>query len=171
MPNINWEEIEGKYGGNFKDYAPAGKFTATFDKVSNRASSTGTIWMEFKPADGDKYAYPKISHPISFNNDAWRQWHMRCLFELFGATKDQAKKAVENCEAKEGKEAIAKMYETSMKKLLEKKPTTEIEVWQEGDYMRADFTAGVRMNRPPVEEKAEDILATGEEVSDEEVPF
>ena len=171
MPIIDWSDIESKYGGNFKDYAPADKYTVKINTVSNRASSTGTVWMEFKPADGEKYAYPKISHPISFNNDAWRQWHMRCLFELFGATKEQAKKAVENCEAKEGKEAICAMYETSMKKLLEKKPSVEIEVWKEGDYMRADFTANVRMSRPPVEEKVEDVIATGEEIADDDMPF
>lgn len=169
--NIDWNSIEEKFGGNFKDYAPAGKFEVKISKANNRASSTGTVWMEFKPDDGDKYAYPKISHPISFNNDAWRQWHMRCLFELFGATKDQAKKAVENCESKDGKEAICKSYETSMQKLLEKKPTVEIEVWEEGDYMRADFNSGVRMNKPQVEEKSEDPTAGVEEVEEDSIPF
>lgn len=169
--DINWEEIEGKYGTAFKDYAPAGKFEVKVSKANNRASSTGTVWMEFKPDDGDKYAYPKISHPISFNNDAWRQWHMRCLFELFGATKDQAKKAVENCESKDGKEAICKSYEASMQKLLEKKPTVEIEVWEEGGYSRADFNSSVRMNKPQVEEKAEDPIAGAEEIEEDSIPF
>ena len=169
--NINWEEIEGKYGGSFKDYAPDGKFEVKISKVNNRASSTGTVWMEFKPDDGDKYAYPKISHPISFNNDSWRQWHMRCLFELLGATKEQAKKAVENCESKDGKEAICKSYEVSMQKLLEKKPTVEIEVWEEGGYSRADFNSSVRMNKPQVEEKKEDPLAGAEEISEDDIPF
>lgn len=170
--SIDWSAIEEKYGGNFKDYAPAGKHEVKMGGANNRASSTGTIWLELKPLDGEKYAYPKISHPISFNNDAWRQWHMRCLFELLGATKDQAKKAVENCEAKEEKEAIAKAYETSMKKLLEKKPSVEIEVWEENGYMRADFNASVRMNKPQQkEEKAEDVIEGAEEISDEDIPF
>lgn len=164
--SIDWTSIEEKYGR----YAPAGKYKVKIGSVANHTSSTGTVWIEFKPA-GDKYAYPKIGHPISFNNDAWRQWHMRCLFELFGATKDQAKKAVENCESKDGKEAICKSYEASMQKLLEKKPTVEIEVWEEGDYPRADFTANVRMNRPPVEEKAEDPIAGAEEIEEDSNPF
>ena len=168
--NINWEEIEGKYGGSFKDYAPAGKYKVKIGSVANRASSTGTVWIEFKPAD-DKYAYPKIGHPISFNNDAWRQWHMRCLFELFGATKDQAKKAVENCEGEGGKEAICKMYESAMQRLIKKNPEVEIEVWEEGGYTRADFNNSVRMNKPQTEEKQEDILSSSEEISDEEIPF
>ena len=169
--SIDWSSIEEKYGGNFKDYAKAGKYKVKMGGVANRASSTGTVWIEFKPADDD-YAYPKIGHPISFNNDAWRQWHMRCLFELFGASKDQAKKAVETCEGKGEKEAICKAYENAMKKLLEKKPEVEIEVWEEGGYARADFNSNVRMNKPQEETKEEEpVFEDTEEISDEDVPF
>ncbi len=168
--SIDWTSIEEKFGGNFKDYAPAGKHKVKMGSVANHTSSTGTVWIEFKPAD-DKYAYPKIGHPISFNNDAWRQWHMRCLFELFGATKDQAKKAVETCEGKDGKEAICASYENAMKKLIDKKPEVEIEVWEEGGYTRADFTANVRMNRPPEGTEPESVLDGAEEISEDEIPF
>ena len=178
---INWSEAEEKAGNQFKDYAPSGIYKVKVVSVDHHvAGEKGSIAQDFKFAEDEAYQYPKVTHWLSFNNDNWRFIHNRSLMMLFGATKEQAQKAIETCEGKSKKEDIIKAYQQTYERLLAKKPEVEIEVWPDGKYSRADFTASsVRMSHPddePYEKKdsTDEILDSAEEVkldADLDIPF
>lgn len=176
---INWGEAEEKAGGNFKDYAPAGTHKVKLVSVDHHeAGQNGSIAQDFKFAEDDSYQYPKVTHWLSFKNDNWRFIHNRSLMMLFGASKENAQKAIEICESKSKKEDIVKAYQQAYERLIAKKPEVEIEVWPDGKYSRADFTSSsVRMSHPDDEpyeksETGDDIMQSGEEISlDTDLPF
>lgn len=177
--SIDWNALEEENKGNFKDYAADGKYTVKCIGIEVKEVGTnGSVVQKFQFEETD-VAYPTADHWLSFKNDNWRQWHNKQLMVLLGASEENAKKAVEMCESKDGKDAIVKAYEDTYKKLLAKKPTVEIEVFTEGKYARADFTSNkVRMNRPDDDKKSaenNDTVPTVDEVSDEisvdDIPF
>ena len=178
---INWGEAEEKAGGQFKDYAPSGTYKVKVISVDHHeAGQNGSIAQDFKFAETDDYQFPKVTHWLSFKNDNWRFIHNRSLMVLFGATKEQAQKAIETCESKSKKEDIIKAYQQTYERLLAKKPAVEIEVWPDGKYSRADFTASsVRMSHPDDEpyqksNGGDEILDGAEEVkldADLDIPF
>lgn len=174
MSSINWEELANNYN-KFKDYAQPGTYKVKVASVENREASTGTVWQEFKFEDSDQYAFPKVSHPISNKNANWRAWHWKCLFELLGATEDNAKKAVESCEGKGNFDQVKEAYLNAMSRLVAKHPEVEIEVWNDGQYSRADFNDRVRMSHPddaPRQSSASNSPLEGAvEINDSEVPF
>lgn len=178
MPNINWDEVQDKMGGSFKNYYADGKYTAKCDSVEiKEVGSNGSVIMKFHFEEGKDGQYPTADHWLSFKNDAWRQWHNKCLMVMLGATEDAAKKAVEMAESKDGKDNIIKGYEACYKKLLAKKPEVEIEIYTENGYARAEFldrsVAMPHGNEPAKENKGDDVLAGAEEVdlSDADLPF
>lgn len=174
---INWGEAEEKAGNQYKDYAPAGTYKVKVVGIDiHEAGKNGSIAQDFKMAEDDNYQYPKITHWLSFKNENWRFIHNRQLMMLFGATKDQAQKAVETCEGKGDKNAIANAYQQAYDRLLKKQPEVEIEVWPDGKYSRADFTStSVRMSHPDDEpyQKSDDVISSGEEITIEQddLPF
>lgn len=181
MP-INWEEAE-KFD-KFKPYADDGKYIVKCNGVEIKEVGTkGSVIMKFKFDEGD-VAYPTVDHWMSFNNTNWRGYHNQRLLEMFGLTKEQARKSVDLCEKTDDKETIMKAYQQIFDKLLAKKPEVEIEVYTEAgqngnDYARADFTSPtVRMRNDKSEDKqqpAGDVLPTEMEVASDinldEVPF
>lgn len=174
--DINWDELSDQFGGKYKDYCPAGIWKAKVDTVEHRVAKTGTIWEEFKFQDGENYAYPKVSHPLSSKNANWRKWHWKELFVFLGATDENAKKAVAACESKGDFDKIAQAYLSSMERLVAKHPEVEIEAWKDGKYMRADFNARVRMSNPDDEKPApiEDPFEGATEATDidaGDIPF
>ena len=168
---IDWDAIEAEQGGNFKDYAVDGKYKVKVSKVDIKIVGTnGSIAQDFFFEDTD-VKYPKATHWLSLKNINWRRLHQRNLMMLLGATKEAAQKAVEMCEAKDGNKAtLINAYQAMYDKLIAKAPEVEIEVWQDGDYKRGEFTdKTVRMSKPgdskPVKkEDTTDILAEAEEV-------
>ena len=177
MAALDWDAMSEQYGSKYKDYAPAGIWKAKVDSVENRKSSTGTIWQEFKFQDSEKYAFPKVSHPLSEKNANWRAWHWKELFMLMGATEENAKKAVESCEGKANFTQIQAAYCSAMERLVNKHPEIEIETWKDGKYMRADFNDHVRLNHPddePYQSSNDNPLEGAEEATDidsESIPF
>lgn len=182
--SINWDELQEKQGGNFKNFYADGDYTVKCDGVEIKEVGTkGSVIMKFHFEEGKDGQYPTADHWLSFNNDAWRQWHNKCLMVVLGATDDAAKKAVEMAESKSGKENVIKGYEACYKKLLAKKPEVKIEIYTElnendgKEYARAEFKdRSVNMNNGNKKEKkepAEDIIAQGEEVnlSEADLPF
>lgn len=139
--SIDWNSVQESAGGNFKNYYADGKYKAKCDGVEiKEVGSNGSVIMKFHFEDTSEAQYPTADHWLSFKNDAWRQWHNKCLMVVLGATDDGAKKAVEMAESKGGKENIIKGYEACYKKLLAKKPEVEIEVYtDEKGYARAEF--------------------------------
>lgn len=174
MSSINWDELASNYN-KYKDYAQPGIYKVKVASVENREASTGTVWQEFKFEDSDQYAFPKVSHPISSKNANWRAWHWKCLFELLGATEDNAKKAVESCEGKGAFDQVKEAYLNAMARLVARHPEVEIEVWSDGQYSRADFDDRVRMSRPDDTPRqsstSNDPLEGAVEIKGEEIPF
>lgn len=170
MSNINWDALAEENQGNFKQYAADGKYTVKCVGVEIKEVGTnGSVVQKFQFEETD-VQFPTADHWLSFRNAGWRQWHNKNLMVLLGASEENAKKAVELCESKDGKDSIVKAYEQTYKKLLSKKPEVEIEVFTDGKYASADFVSeSVRMNRPEEGEKKadEDVIPTADEVSDE----
>lgn len=183
--SINWDEVQSNAGGDYKNYYADGDYTAKCDGVEIKEVGTnGSVIMKFHFEEGKDGQFPTADHWLSFKNDAWRQWHNKCLMVVLGATDDAAKKAVEMAESKDGKENIIKGYEACYKKLLAKKPEVKIEVYTEfnesngKEYARAEFKdRNVAMphgdEQKGKKETAEDIIAQGEEVnlSEADLPF
>lgn len=178
--SIDWSDVQDKAGGSFKNYYADGKYTAKCDGVEiKEVGQNGSVIMKFHFEETDEAQYPTADHWLSFKNDAWRQWHNKCLMVVLGATDDAAKKAVEMAESKSGKDNIVKAYEQVYKKLLAKKPEVEIEVYTENNYARAEFldrsVAMPHGDEPAKENKGDDVLAGAEDASGEipmeDLPF
>lgn len=138
--SIDWNSVQESAGGNFKNYYADGDYKAKCDGVEiKEVGQNGSVIMKFHFEEGDDGQFPTADHWLSFKNDAWRQWHNKCLMVVLGATEDAAKKGVEMAESKSGKENIIKGYEACYKKLLAKKPEVDIEVYTENNYARAEF--------------------------------
>lgn len=181
----DWKVLKEEMSGNFKEYADDGKYTVKCDGVEiKEVGSNGSVIMKFHFEDKDDAQFPTADHWLSFKNDNWRKWHNRCLMIVLGASEENAEKAVDMAESKDGKDNIIKGYETCYKKLLSKKPEVEIEVFTEDKYARAEFTdRSVAM--PHGEESKpkstgevvspdsikDDPLEGAEEVSLEDLPF
>ena len=175
---INWDDVQEKVGGNFKNFYADGTYKAKCNGVEiKEVGSNGSVIMKFSFEEDDKGKFPTADHWLSFKNDNWRVWHNKCLMVVLGATEEAAKKAVEMAESKDDKDSIIKGYEACYKKLLAKKPVVEIEVFTEDKYARAEFTdRSVAMphdNEKQEESKGESIIDQGEPVdlSDAELPF
>lgn len=185
MSTLDWDSIQQNAGGEYKNFYEDGNYTVKCDGVEiKEAGTNGSVIMKFHFEEGKDGQYPTADHWLSFKNDAWRQWHNKCLMVVLGATDDAAKKAVEMAESKSGKENIIKGYEACYKKLLAKKPEVKIEVYTElnenngKEYARAEFKdRNVAMphgnEQKEKKETAEDIIAQGEEVnlSEADLPF
>ena len=181
MASIDWDKVEEDNKGNYKDYAPEGVYKTKIKEVILKEASTGSKGVEFRLADNKDWAFPKYGAVawVSTKNDSWRIHHMKELFVVLGFTEEQARKAVEQCEAKEDK--LAEAYYDMFKKALPKAKEVEIEVFYKNDddeYTTWDFTSNkVRMNRPEKDkksEKKEDVLADAVELTTEEttdLPF
>lgn len=178
--SINWAEAEEKAGGNFKAFMADGDYKVKCDGVEiKEVGQNGSVIMKFHFEDHENGQFPTADHWLSFKNDSWRYIHNKRLMQLFGATEDAAKKAVEMAESKEGKDSIVKGYDACYKKLLTKKPEVEIEVYtDESGYARAEFKdRGVAMphgDAPQKESKgSDDIISQGSEVdlSEVDLPF
>lgn len=176
MANLDWDNIESEMGGNYKKFYADGKYTAKCDGVEIKdVGQNGSTIMKFHFEETSEAQYPTADHWLSWNNDNWRAWHNKCLMVVLGATDAAAKKAVEVCESKDGKDAKVKAYDATYKKLLAKKPTVEIEVYTENNYARAEFLdRSVNMNNGNKKEDkkpTETIVEEGEEIELDSLPF
>ena len=179
--SINWKEAEEQMSGNFKAYATDGIYTTKCDGVEiKEVGDKGSVIMKFHFEDAGDVQFPTADHWLSFKNDNWRYIHNKRLMMVLGASEDNAKKAVEMAESKDGKENVIKGYEACYKKLLAKKPEVEIEVFTEKGYARAEFT-DKRVAMPHGEESqpkettgqvvSPDSIKDDEEVDLSEIPF
>lgn len=177
---IDWNSVQENAGGNYKNFYADGDYTVKCDGVEiKEVGDKGSVIMKFHFEETNEAQYPTADHWLSFKNDNWRIWHNKCLMEVLGATEDNAKKAVEVCESKEGKANKMKAYESAFKKLTAKKPEVGIEVYTEGNYARAEFkdrrVAMPHDNEPAKEDKGGDLLSMGEEASEDidlsDMPF
>lgn len=174
--STDWDKLQDEMGGKFKNYANNGKHTVKCNSIEvKEVGQNGSIIMKFGFEETD-VQYPTADHWLSFKNENWRKWHNKCLMVVLGASEDNAKKAVDICEGKSGKDNIVKAYESAYKKLIAKSPEVEIEVYPDGDYARAEFTdRSVAMPHGDEDKakKSDDPLEGAEEVdlSESDLPF
>lgn len=168
MANIDWDDIESKYGKTH--YATEGKYTVKcVDVEVKQVGSKGSVIEKFIFEESDGLKYPTADHWISKNNDNFRAHHQKALMVLLGASEANARLAVEKAEAKDFDYAV-KAYEAAFKALLKKEPEVEIEVFPDGDYSSAEFTdRSVAM--PHDNAKKSSSSDNEEEIDLSEIPF
>lgn len=191
MANLDWNTIEAEANTNknFLDYAPNGEHTVKVDEVTKRDNGKG--WFEFAFVDG-KYKYPKLSFAF-FSDDKvnFRAHYYKEVMKQLGASEDAARKAVEVCEGKSGRENVFKAYTDAFNRLAKKHPELTIEVRDQYDrdgnpvtsangtiYGESVFArkSGLQFSSnsaQKTEKKSDDPLDGAEEVdlSDTDLPF
>lgn len=142
MASINWDSIDEEYaGGDFKDYAPEGTYDVKLAGIEvKQAGNKGNYIVKFKFAETDRYQFPTADHWISKDKANWRIKHMKELLTVLGGSEDNAKKVCEMAESKDDFEYAVKAYEKAFSTLASKSVETEIEVYPDGKYSRAEFT-------------------------------
>lgn len=186
MPTFNWGEMEEKAGGNFSPYAEVGTHTAKVETIDVRetknAQGNTTYWMDFIFAD-EGAKFPKISHAISFKNDAWRRVHFMRILKELGIAEEKAKQAIEQSEGKKGAENIVAAYHSVFDRATAKHPSVEVDVFEDDKlnpktgrpYMRADFKnkaiAFGRGNNKPAPAKQESLIDGAGQVDLSTLPF
>lgn len=176
---INWEQVDEQYANNnFKEYAPEGTFKVKVVDATARQVKGGAYVMDFEFEEDDKYQYPKAGCFISKDKDNWRYHYVKNLFMVLGAPEDKSKQVIEKAEEKGDYDFAVKTYEASFKRLLQKKPETEINVYFSGNVSKkgnpinnSEFTdSRVKMKRK--EEKVEAVVGDIEVIpTDDEIPF
>lgn len=187
MANLDWSTIEAEANTNknFLDYAPNGEHTVKVDEVTKRDNGKG--WFEFTFVDGE-YKYPKLSFAF-FGDDKvnFRAHYYKEVMKQLGASEEAARKAVEVCEGKSGRENIFKAYADAFNRLAKKHPELTIEVRDQFDrdgnpvrsangttYSESVFSRKSGLQFPSngvkkTETKAEDILEEGKEAEEIEI--
>ena len=133
MSNLDWNTIEKEATTNkqYLDYAPNGEHTVKVKEATKRDNGNG--WFEFTFEDTE-YKFPKLSFALF--SDAkinYRAHYYKEVMKLLGCTEDQARKAVEVCEGKDGRENVFKAYADAFGKLAKKHPQMTIEVRDQYD--------------------------------------
>ena len=130
---LNWDDIEKEATTNkqFLDYAPNGEHTVKVKEAKGKDNGNG--WFEFTFEDTE-YKFPKLS--FAFFGDAkinYRAHYYKEVMKLLGCTEDQARKAVDVCEGKDGRENVFKAYADAFSKLAKKHPQIAVEVRDQYD--------------------------------------
>lgn len=174
---IDWEDVEKTYGKKYKDWAEEGKYKVKVADVEvKQVGSNGNYVEKFIFEETPDLKFPTCDHWISKKNDAWRVHNQKNLLVFFGASENNAREAVEKIEAK-GFDEAAKTYGASLKKLINKHPEVEIEVYADGKYSRSTFTDRSVYNKPKdlkpatAEITDDDITLEADELSIEDIPF
>ena len=177
---MDWDKLDSEYKSNFKDYAADGYYEVKLDSVTQKTAGTGTIFFEFNFEEGEDVKYPKVSR-VLFKDEkkSFRCYHYRNIMMVLGATKEAAQKAVESCEKKANREAIADAYTQMFNRLAQKHPTIALEVTTEinngKQYAHGEFAdKTIHFSNNKSTEKKGDILPTDNDLSgdvDLDVPF
>lgn len=178
---FNWDELDSEFSSDFKPYAEDGKYTVTLESVTQKTAGTGTIFFEFNFKEDENCQYPKVSR--AFFKDEKRKFrahHYKEIMKVLGASEDNARKAVEACEGKANREAIADTYTQTFNRLAQKHPTLEIDVTTEENtgksYARGEFhDPSIHFSNKKQESKPAEVVPTDSEVSDDldidSIPF
>lgn len=129
VASINWDSIESENKKEFKDYAANGTYTVALDSVTLKTFDNGGQVFEFAFEETDTTKYPLYQKSF-FKDESknFRCYHYRNIMMVLGASKENAQKAVETCEGKANREAIADAYTQMFNRLAQKHPKVEIEV-------------------------------------------
>lgn len=178
---FDWDNMDDEFKSSFKQYAEDGTYEVKLDTVTKKVASTGSIFFEFNFEEGDDVKYPKISRAL-FKDEKkkFRAYHYRNIMMVLGATKEAAQKAVETCERRADREAVADAYVQTFNRLAQKHPKVKLEVSTEvnngKEYARGEFAdPSVHFsnnNKPSAPATSVDILPEDGAVDmDLEIPF
>lgn len=164
--SIDWDTLDNEYSNNFKAYAEDGDHEAKLESVTQKVAGTGTIFFEFNFEEGEDVKYPKVSRAF-FKDEKknFRMHHYKEIMKVLGASEDNARKAVEVCEGKANREAIADAYTQTFNKLAQKHPTIKLEVSTETNqgksYARGEFKdPAVHFSNNKKESKPVEVVPT-----------
>lgn len=179
---LNMNEAKEEFGSKFKPYAGDGLYEVKLKDVTKKVANTGTIFFEFNFEESDEAQYPKISRAL-FRDEKqkFRAFHYAQIMMVLGATEETATKAVNACENKANREAVADAYVQMFNRLAQKHPKVKIEVSTEvnngKEYARGEFadpSVHFSNNSKPAT-KSVDVLPDEVEVDTDidldEVPF
>ena len=175
---MDWNKLEEEYKSDFKPYVEDGKYTVVLDSVTQKTTSGGSIVFEFNFQEDENCQYPKISRFL-FKDEKknFRMLHYRNIMMVLGAKKEAAQKAVETCESKANREAIADTYTQTFNRLAQKHPKVELVVTTETnngkDYAHGEFAdKTVRFsNSSNIKQKPADELPSDDEIPLDGIPF
>ena len=181
MGNIDWDKLEEENKSEFKPYAKNGTHEVELESVTQKTAGTGTIFFEFNFKEGDDVQYPKVSRAL-FKDEkkSFRIHHYKEIMVVLGASETNARKAVEVCEGKSNREAIADAYTETFNRLAQKHPKVKLEVTTETnngkDYARGEFAdERVHFSGKKQANKSTEVIPTDDEVSGdislEDLPF
>lgn len=180
--NIDWNKIEEENKSDFKPYADDGTYEVELDSVTQKTAGTGTIFFEFNFKEDEDVQYPKVSRSL-FKDEkmSFRIHHYKEIMKVLGANEDKARKAVEVCEGKPNREAIADAYTETFNRLAQKHPTVKIEVSRDlgsngKSYARSEFAdPSIHFSNNNKTSKSAEVLPTDSEVADDldldSIPF
>lgn len=178
--SFNWDELDSQFANQFKAYAENGTYDVKLESVTQKVAGTGTIFFEFNFEETEDTKFPKISRAF-FKDEKknFRMHHYKEIMKVLGASEDNARKAVEVCEGKANRDAIADAYTQTFNKLAQKHPTIKLEVSTEvnqgKEYARGEFKDpavhfGNKKESKPAEVVPTDIPEEGEDLLDS-IPF
>ena len=174
---IDWNKIEEENKSDFKPYADDGTYEAELDNVTQKTAGTGTIFFEFNFKEDD-VQYPKVSRSL-FKDEkmSFRIHHYKEIMKVLGASEDKARKAVEVCEGKPNREAIADAYTETFNRLAQKHPKVKIEVSRDlgsngKSYARSEFAdPSIHFSNNNKTSKPAEVLPTEDDIDALEIPF
>lgn len=177
---FNWDELDSQFANQFKAYAEEGTYDVKLDSVTQKVAGTGTIFFEFNFEEGEEVKYPKISRAF-FKDEKknFRIHHYKEIMKVLGASEENARKAVEVCEGKANREAIADAYTQTFNKLAQKHPTIKLEVSTEvnqgKEYARGEFKdPSVHFSNNKKESKPAEVVPTDipeDDIDLSDIPF
>ena len=174
---IDWNKIEEENKSDFKPYADDGPYEVELDNVTQKTAGTGTIFFEFNFKEDD-VQYPKVSRSL-FKDEkmSFRIHHYKEIMKVLGASEDKARKAVEVCEGKPNREAIADAYTETFNRLAQKHPKVKIEVSRDlgsngKSYARSEFAdPSIHFSNNNKTSKPAEVLPTEDDIDALEIPF
>lgn len=175
--NIDWDKIEEENKSDFKPYADDGTYEVELDNVTQKTAGTGTIFFEFNFKEDD-VQYPKVSRSL-FKDEkmSFRIHHYKEIMKVLGASEDKARKAVEVCEGKSNREAIADAYTETFNRLAQKHPKVKIEVSRDlgsngKNYARGEFAdPSIHFSNNNKTSKPAEVLPTEDDIDALDIPF
>lgn len=126
---FDWNANDSQYAG-FKDYADNGCYEAVATEVELRKLSEKFVKINISFEETERFVYPRAQHTILTSKEGFNMHINKDMMMVLGASEEAAKKACETCILGKTLDESVNLLEQAYKKLLQKKPKLQIEVYQ-----------------------------------------